>query len=131
MTTILLGAAVGGILVAALYLVGRSVVRRGAAAVRPTMPAAPLANSALGTPGSDPKWVHETLVLKIGAHEYAFRTFSLYTVWLLWGHLRAFKDATLQGRPLLAVEHALVILRWIQPELAANDADCAAFAKDQ
>ncbi len=78
----------------------------------------------------DPKWLHETLTLKIGEHAYSFRTLSLYDVWRLWPDLYAVKEMSLRGRPLSMIEHAKKILEWIAPVLVANEADCKAFTQD-
>jgi hypothetical protein len=94
-------------------------------------PSTPPASPPLGTPGSNPAWFHEKLTLKIGRHEYAFRTFSFYDVWTLYPHLASFKALMAAGRMLSAVEEAKIILQRVAPVLAARDADCAAFAKDQ
>lgn len=78
----------------------------------------------------DPKWEHETVVLKIGEHDYTFTSLSLYSVWKLWPSLHAVKDMALRGRPLAMMEHAKEILNWIAPLLMANEADCKAFTQD-
>jgi hypothetical protein len=75
----------------------------------------------------DPKWLTETLSLKIGAGTYEFKSLSLYSVWVLWPHLRAVKAALLAGRPLTMMKHATEILKWICPALVANEADCKEF----
>lgn len=80
--------------------------------------------------GTDPRWVHETIVLRIGERDYTFRTLALYDLWRLWPDLHAVKDMALRGRPLTMMEHAKKILEWIAPVLVANDADCKAFTQD-
>lgn len=83
-----------------------------------------------GGPGSDPKWLHEELVLKIGEHGYTFRTLSLYDVFKLWPNLHAVKAAAIAGRPLTLLDHAKKILEWIAPALVANKSDCKAFTQE-
>jgi hypothetical protein len=102
-------------------------VRAGQAQAAQPAPTPSYATATALSPVKDPKWAHQTLVLKIGEHEYSFRTLSFYDVWTLWPHIFAVKEMLARGRPLTMMAHLKEIMTWVAPVLAANDADCKEF----
>jgi hypothetical protein len=128
---VLLGAAGAAALATILASWRKRLARSSQAPAEPVKPAFVSADPGpLGAVGRDPKWVHQTLVLKVSGKDYSFRTFSLYDVWVLWPHLYAVKEMILRGRPLTMMDHAHEIVRWISPNLAlASPEICEKFVE--
>jgi hypothetical protein len=129
---ILLGAVGAGGLATILASLRRLLARSRRAPAEP--PAAPLVSADPGLlstqAGRDPKWIHQTLVLKVAGLDYSFRTLSLYDVWMLWPHLYAVKEMILRGRPLAMMDHAQEIVKWINPSLAQSEPEiCRQFVE--